>query len=333
MKVVNAFCNPHTDRFNYSRFRKLAIAGLLVFAQTAGAIDAQGHRGARGLLPENTLPAFTRALNLGVNTLEMDLAVTRDGQVVVMHDLRLNPDLTRDPEGNWLDEEHAPTVNSLTLAKLRSYDVGRIRPGSRYAKRFSSQQAIDGVRVPTLAEVFQLASPHEYASVRFNIETKINPLKPSLTLAPEAFVAAIVSVVRENRMSGRVSIQSFDWRTLKQVSNLAPDITTVYLSAQQRWFDTIEAGKPGTSPWTAGRDIDNFNGDLPAMIKAAGGDIWSPFHGDVTAENIAQARSLGLQVVVWTVNDEPRMKELLDMGVDGIISDYPDRLMELLKNR
>ena len=330
---MSAFCSPHTDGIKLLRIRALAVACLLAITQAAGAFDAQGHRGARGLLPENTLPAFARALSIGVNTLELDVGVTRDGHVVVTHNMRLNPDLTRDHNGVWLNGELAPAVNSLTLAELRSYDVGRIRPGTRYATRFTTQEAVDGARVPTLAEVFQLAASNGRGSVRFNIETKINPDKPALTLGPVEFVDAVVSVVREHRLSERVSIQSFDWRTLKHASNIAPDIATVYLSAQQRWFDTIEAGKPGVSPWTAGYDIDNFDGDLPSMIKAAGGDIWSPFHGDVNPAKIARAKSLGLQVIVWTVNDEPRMNELIDMGVDGIISDYPDRLVELLKNR
>jgi len=313
------------------RVRALLLICLVAFAPTAVALDAQGHRGARGLLPENTLAAFERALTIGIHTLEMDLGVTRDGHVVVMHDMRLNPSLTRDSTGAWLNGETAPAVNSLTLQELQTYDVGRIRPNSRYATRFTSQEAIDGTRVPTLAEVFQLVNSNGRRHVRFNIETKINPLKPALTLGPAEFVEAVVSVVREHRLSERVSIQSFDWRTLQHASTRAPDITTVYLSAQQRWLDTIEAGKPGASPWTAGYDIDDFDGDLPRMIKAAGGDIWSPFHGDIDAAKVARAQSLGLQVIVWTVNDKPRMRDLIDMDVDGIITDYPDRLMEVLK--
>ena len=313
------------------RVRLLLTMSLLAFAPAALALDAQGHRGARGLLPENTLVAFTRALNLGVDTLEMDLGVTRDGHVVVMHDMRLNPNLTRDSTGAWLNVEPAPSVNSLTLAELRTYDVGRLRPGSRYATRFSTQQSIDGTRVPTLAQVFQLANANGHKRVRFNIETKINPNKPALTLAPSKFVEAVVAVVREHRLSERVTIQSFDWRTLRHTGKHAPEIATVYLSAQQQWFDTIEVGKPGTSPWTGGFDIDDFDGDLPRMIKTAGGDIWSPFHGDIDADKVARAKSLGLQVIVWTVNEKPRMRELIEMGVDGIISDYPDRLVEVLK--
>jgi len=314
-------------------FRILLLFSILTFAPAAPALDAQGHRGARGLMPENTLAAFTRALHIGVDTLEMDLGVTRDGHVVVMHDMRLNPSLTRDYAGAWLQGEATPTVNSLTLSELQTYDVGRIRPDSRYATRFTQQEGIDGTRVPTLDEVFRLATSNGHNDVRFNIETKINPDKPALTLGPVEFVDAVVSVVRKHQLSERVTIQSFDWRTLQHTSTRAPEIATVYLSAQQRWFDTIEAGKPGASPWTAGYDIDDFDGDLPFMIKTAGGDIWSPFHGDVDPVKVARAKSLGLQVIVWTVNDEPRMHELIDMGVDGIISDYPDRLVEVLKNR
>jgi len=313
--------------------RILLLFPILALVPAAFALDAQGHRGARGLMPENTLAAFARALHIGVDTLEMDLGVTRDGHVVVMHDMRLNPSLTRDYAGAWLQGEATPAVNSLTLSELRTYDVGRIRPGSRYATRFTSQEAVDGTRVPTLDEVFRLATANGHSDVRFNIETKINPDKPALTLGPVEFVDAVVSVVREHQLSERVTIQSFDWRTLQHASTRAPEISTVYLSAQQRWFDTIEAGKPGASPWTAGYDIDDFDGDLPRMVKTAGGDIWSPFHGDVDPAKVARAKSLGLQVIVWTVNDEPRMRELIDMGVDGIISDYPDRLMEVLKAR
>lgn len=309
------------------------VALLLGCAPAVQALDAQGHRGARGLLPENTLAAFARALDIGVDTLEMDLGVTRDGHVVVMHDRRLNPDLTRDRSGAWLTVEPAPAVSGLTLAELHTYDVGRIRPGSRYATRYLDQQPVDGARVPTLADVFALAGRAGNDRVRFNIETKIDPNEPALTPGPEAFARAVIAVVEAHQLSERVSIQSFDWRTLRHTRERAPTITRVHLSAQQHWLDTIEAGRPGPSPWTAGYDIDDFDGDLPRMVKAAGGDVWSPFHGDVDAAIIARAKSLGLRVVVWTVNEQARMRELIDMGVDGIISDYPDRLMEVLGRR
>jgi len=158
----------------------------------------------------------------------------------------------------------------------------------------------------------------------------VTPLAPADTLPPAAFADTLVDVIRDAGMISRVSIQSFDWRTLQQVQATAPEIETVYLSAQQRWLDNIEQGKPGVSPWTAGVDVDDFGGSVPRMVAAAGGRAWSPFHREVDASRLAEAHALGLRVVVWTVNDEARMRELIQMGVDGIITDYPDRLRRVM---
>ena len=134
--------------------RLLILLAALV-ALPAHAFDVQGHRGARGLLPENTLPAFRKALELGVDTIECDMAVTKDGVVVVYHDQRLNPDITRGPDGKWL-EKSTPTLHELTFAELQKYDVGRIRPGTKYAADFPDQVPADGTRIPRLAELFDL---------------------------------------------------------------------------------------------------------------------------------------------------------------------------------
>src|SRR6266536_5840187 len=169
---------------------KPATAAAIVFALTAAtgsalatvpaSFDLQGHRGTRGLAPENTLAAFARALSLGVTTLELDTGVTRDGVVVVSHDSQLNPDLTRDVAGRWIDAP-GPVISQLTLAELRRYDVGRLRPGTPYAARFGTQQPADGQRIPTLAEVFALARKAKNARVRFNVETKMEPRHPEYT--------------------------------------------------------------------------------------------------------------------------------------------------------
>lgn len=275
-------------------------------------------------MPENTLPAFAHALALGVTTLELDCAITRDGVVVVSHDATLNPDITRGPDGTWLEQEGAP-VWSLTYDELQRYDVGRIKPGSAYAARFPDQQGVDGARVPRLAEVFELARQRGNETVRFNIETKVSPLHPERTPAPEAFARRVIETVRAANMQQRVTIQSFDWRTLKVVQREAPEIPTAYLTAQQDFMDNILAGQT-ESPWTVGLNLSNFAGSIPRMVKAASGTVWSPYYGEVTRENVQEAQSLGLKVVVWTVNAEKDMRRMIDLGVDGIISDYPDRL-------
>lgn len=297
----------------------------------AHGLDLQGHRGARGLLPENTLPAFARALELGMTTLELDCGITRDGVVVVSHDPVLNPDFTRDAAGRWL-EGASPAIRSLDYAELARYDVGRIRPGNAYARRFARQQPLDGTRIPRLAEVFALARDAGNERVRFNIETKLSPLKPQETAVPEVFVAALLDAIRAAGMTGRVTIQSFDWCTLQLVQKAAPEIPTVYLTAQGTAPHTIPV-EAAASPWTAGFDPRHFGGSLPRTIKAAGGSVWSPHHGNLTLSALREAQALGLKVVVWTVNDAADMRRLIDWGVDGIISDYPDILRDTAAER
>lgn len=288
------------------------------------ALDIQGHRGARGLAPENTLAAFARALSLGVTTLELDCAVTRDGVVVVSHDPALNPDLTRTPDGKWLPRP-GPRIHDLTYGQLQRYDVGRVKPDTAYARRFPDQQPVDGERVPRLADVFALVKKSGNAAVRFNIETKISPLAPDETTDPEDFARRLISEVRSAGMDGRTLVQSFDWRTLAILQKEAPTIATVYLSAQQDFMNNI-AGRRRSSLWTAGLHVSRFGGSIPRMVKAAGGAVWSPYHRELTRENLREAQALGLKVVPWTVNGPADMKRLIEWGVDGIISDRPDLL-------
>jgi glycerophosphoryl diester phosphodiesterase len=179
--------------------------------------------------------------------------------------------------------------------------------------------------MPRLADVFALARRAGNDQVRFNIETKISPTHPQHTLPPAEFARALIALVRSEKLESRVTIQSFDWRTLQVVQQEAPQIATVYLTAQQSWQDNIRAGE-SSSPWTAGRHISQFGGSLPRLVKSAGGAIWSPYFGEVTAASVREAQQLGLKVVVWTVNDERDMERMISLGVDGIISDYPDRL-------
>ena len=310
---------------------------LLAACSSAPRLDVQGHRGARGLAPENSLPAFEKALALGVTTLELDVGITRDGVVVVGHDPALNPNITRGPDGQWLTGR-GPAVHSLTFAELSRYDIGRLKPGSGYAKQFPAQVAADGTRVPRLAEVFALAKD---SRVRFNIETKLSPLAPDETLAPEPFARALLDEVRRAGMESRVTIQSFDWRTLQVVQREAREIPTVYLTAQARFLDNIctgpKAGTPaiaptecGESPWTAGFHLRDY-GSVPKLVKAAGGRIWSPNYQTLDADTLKEAKALGLRVVVWTVNDPTQIERMIKLGVDGIISDRPDRVLEAMK--
>jgi glycerophosphoryl diester phosphodiesterase len=292
--------------------------------------DLQGHRGARGLRPENTLAGFEFALELGVTTLELDCAVTADGVVVVSHDPVLNPDHTRDEHGRFLDAAGPPIV-TLTYAELQRYDVGRLRPGTEYAARFPDQQAADGERIPRLADVFALVRSRGDAKVRFNVETKLSPDQPGLTVPAEPFAQAVVDAVRDAGAESRTTIQSFDWRTLTIVRRIAPGIATVALTDQQPGEDTIEAGRTGPSPWLGGLDVDDLGGSVPELVHASGARIWSPHYRDIDARLVAEAHALGVAVVPWTVNEPAEMQRVLGLGVDGMISDRPDLLRSVLE--
>jgi len=307
----------------------LLLAALIPLG--AAAFDLQGHRGARGLAPENTLPAFAAALSTGVSSLEFDTGVTRDGVVVIAHDRHLNPDITRDAAGRWIDPP-GPTVRSLTFAELQGYDVGRIKPGIDYARRYPEQRAVDGTRMPRLLDLIQLVRKSGNQAVRLNIETKISPMEPEETVDPETFARAVVDVLRAENMQSRATIQSFDWRTLRAVQKLAPGVETSCLTAQQKWLDNVRAGDPAGSPWVAGFQHKE-HGSVPRMVKAAGCGVWSPFFGDLDRAKAAEAKALGLKVLPWTVNEPAQIAALLELGVDGLITDRPDIARQVMAER
>jgi glycerophosphoryl diester phosphodiesterase len=293
------------------------------------AFDLQGHRGARGLAPENTLPSFRKALALGVNTLECDMAITRDGVVVVHHDLWLNPDTTRGPDGQWLTQR-GPAIADLTYAELQRYDVGRLKHGTEYAKGFPDQVPVDGIRVPRLSELFDLVRQSGNTAVEFDCETKLSPTDPSATRPPEEFARLVIAEIRKAGMQKRTMVQSFDWRTLQVVQKEAPEIRTLYLSSPRT---LTRAANGGPSPWLAGFDLDRYEGSLPKAIHAAGGRLWGPNQTYLTPEIRAQAKALGVRVIPWTVNEPAMINKLLDMEVDGIISDRPDLVQVELRKR
>lgn len=300
---------------------------LLALALPASAFDLQAHRGGRGLMPENTLPAFENALAIGVDTLELDIGVTADGVVVISHDSYLNPLIVRDAGGQFLAGAKGPLLRSLTLAQLQAYQLGRIQPGTAYATTFNTQQPRDGIRIPTLASLFDRVKALGARDVRFNIETKLDPARPDDTVSPEAMTRALLQVVNDAGMASRVTIQSFDWRSLQLVQQLETRIPTVYLTIQSANTDNVVDGS-----WTAGFRIAD-HGSVPRLVKAAGGTVWSPNGGSLTETLVKQAQALGLKVVPWTINAPADLDRMLGWGVDGLITDYPDRAREALRQR
>lgn len=308
-----------------------------MLATNAWAFDLQAHRGGRGLAPENTLAAFEQALALGVTTLETDLAMTRDGVLVLSHDSRLNAALTRGPDGRWLDAV-GPPIFSLTRSELALFDVGRLNPESSYARQWPAQRPVDGSRIPTLAELFALASD---SAVRFNIETKLTPdTAPDTardgtgeTPGAERFARAVVDEVRRAGLERRVTVQSFDWRTLIAVRRLAPEIPTSCLTIQTANNDTVRPEADGASRWHAGLRLSDQGGSVPRLVKAAGCAAWSPFWRNLTPGLVQEAHALGLAVLPWTVNEIADLERIVGLGVDGLITDFPDRARAVLEAR
>lgn len=288
-----------------------AAACRLGGAMAGHPFDLQGHRGARGLYPENTLAGFRAALALGVSTLETDVALTADDVAVACHDPHLNPDITRGPDGAFL-AARGPAIRALRFADLARYDIGRIRPGSPYAWRFRAARGQEGLRIPRLAEVFALDG-----TMRFNSEIKTFPDRPELTAPPERMVEAVLSAAAEAGATARLVIQSFDWRNQRHAARLAPGVARAWLTSAAT---TREAAR-----WWGGPTPGDFGGSIPRAVAAEGGGIWAPEWRTLDAALIAEAHALGLRVVPWTVNARAEMARLIRAGVDGLITDRPDR--------
>lgn len=305
--------------------------------------DLQAHRGGLGLRPESTLASFGNALRLGVSTLELDIQITKDEQAVVTHDRRINPNKCSDTGPVTPDDPQYPYaqgkyVKDLTLAQVRTLDCG-----SQTLPNFPEQEAVPGAKMPLLSEVLELVQRYDAHDVMLNIETKVEAGAPHETAPREQFVRIVAAEVRSAGMTDQVTIQSFDWGALMMMSDVAPELPIVALTN----FDFLQTGQPGKSPWLGGIDIDDFDGDPILAIESFGADAFSPVHGFpqggsvndpdykpyVTKEMVDHAHRRGIEVIPWTIDDVATMRKLMDDGVDGIITDYPDRLRDLMAER
>jgi glycerophosphoryl diester phosphodiesterase len=314
----------------------LVFAFLILSVSLGLASDIQmvGHRGAAGLMPENTLSGFKKAMELGVDAFELDVHLTSDNVVVVTHDYRLNPAITRDTQGSWIKDR--PLIKDLTLAEVQSYDVGKLNRSTRYAEKYRKRKSVDGEHIPTLRDVIRLVKSTDERTKIF-IEIKTTPLEPEESNSPEALANAIAKILEEEGFSDRVRIISFDWRGLRYIKKIMPRVHTAHVTRAREDHDTIQMKKPGPSPWMAGFDIDDFQ-SIPQAIKAAGGECWASSykhvsgHGQgMTSKLIEEAHGLGVEVFVWTVNSKSDMKRMIKIGVDGIITDRPDVLGSIVK--
>lgn len=281
------------------------------------SFDLQAHRGGRGETTEESLRAFAKALELGVTTLELDIVISKDGEALVWHDPRIEATKCEDTAPAFPDDPQYPyvgkLVHELTLPQIHTLDCGK------RLDAFPDAEVVPRNKIATLREVFALADAYG-ADVRYNIETKVEAAEPTASASPAEFVDIIVAAVRAAGKVDRVSIQSFDWRTLVLVQKVEPALIRVAL-----WDDTT--WKPG-SPWLAG--VDPAVTDPIAGAKSVGANVLSPRYSLVDRAFNDRAHAAGVTVVPWTVNDAAAMREQIAAGVDGIITDYPGRLRAVM---
>lgn len=303
--------------------------------------DLQAHRGGLGLVTESTLQSFANALEVGVTTLELDIQITADRQAVVTHDRQVSAQKCRDTDPAWVGDAAYPYVgkyiNTLTLAQVRTLRCDKALP------QFPEQRVVEEARIPLLGEVFALVDCYRARKVWFNIETKVEAGAPEQTAPREQFVRIVAREVRRAGVIDRVTIQSFDWGALKRMREVEPRLPIVALTNG----DFLQVGQPGASPWLGGIDVDDFGGSLVAAADSLGADAISPVHGNpqngklgdpdyvpyTTPQLVTEAHAAGLAVIPWTIDDPATMASLIDAGVDGIITNYPDRLRALMTRR
>ncbi len=298
------------------------------FRGAPGVVRIIGHRGARGVMPENTIEGFTFTQKIGVRALEFDVVLTRDQIPVITHNHRLLNATTRGSDGGWLTGEERK-VSDLTLTQLKQMDVGGADGRTVYGQRFPDQVFMSGVRVPALGELFDLATRPEGQDLLFLLERKSDPSVAGDQNASATIVAKVVSQVRSRGLEKRTILHSFDWKLLDKCARIAPDMPRSYLSKLPENSDALgEDSSKAVAP-----DFATLGVSIPKAVSDAGGKLWCPYYMDVTPERVAEAHDLGLIVCSWTANEVEDVHRMIDAGVDGIITDYPGRVQRILLAR
>lgn len=303
--------------------------------------DLEAHRGGRDVRPENTLYSYAYAIELGATSIECDMQLTKDGQIVMSHNPILNSDITRDENGNYI-ENNKYDIRLMTVDELKKFDVGVMDPncGEYYDLHGKTQFTYDA-KIPTLEELMQLIQSYGDKNIVLNIETKSYPDPASAgyknNADPKKFIEVFNNIVKKYDMEDRVVLQSFDWQTLIEMKKLNPNISTSALWQEQpswgRDSESLRRYEKKKSPWLGGLDIKDYQGNPVKAAHAIGADIISPYYTEISKQDVDEAHSLGMKVVPWTVNNKKDMNMLLDMGVDGIISDKPWLLKQVLEKR
>ncbi len=290
-------------------------------------IKIYGHRGARGDLPENTLEGFKYLFENNINAYETDILISKDFIPVITHDFRLDPSLTKDNEGNWIEDENIK-IYDLTYEELLKFDVGSLNKLSIYGRRFVNQKTLENQKIPKLSELLNLSSKNISENLLINLEIKSTPDEENLTPTPEEMVKLVMQEVNKSTLQNKIIVSSFDWRTLTEMKKLYPEISRAYLTFQQQAGIKIKNTIYNRSPWMSYMPFFE-NHELPKIIKSQGGEAWHPYHKDITKKLVDISHQENLPVNVWTVNKDYDMLKMVEYGVDGIMTDYPLKLKEL----
>ena len=286
-------------------------------------IKIYGHRGARGDLPENTLDSFNFLFENKISAFETDILISRDLVPVINHDFRLNPALTRNSDGNWIENDDIK-IFDLTYEQLSKFKIGSIDKKSKYGRRFDNQKSLGEINIPKLSDLLELASNNISDDLIINLEIKSTPVEENLTPSPDAMAKLITSEVNKTELKDKVIYSSFDWRVLREIKNINHQSSRAYLTSE------LKGKVYDKSPWLDFMPLyDSDSRELPRLIKTLGGEAWHPKHKDINKDMVRISHEEGLPVNVWTVNEKYEMLRMIEYGVDGIITDYPLRLKKL----
>ena len=318
----------------------LGLVGALDCMGFACDIDIYGHRGARGLSPENTLPAYKTALALGVDYVDMDINMTKDGVLVVTHHLSLNPNLTRKIGGKEYIKSETMWIKNFTFEELQAFDVGRIDSQSEYAQTFPAQHPVDNTKIPKLLDAVRYVKEIGGGQIKFVIEIKTDPTNPEGSSDPNEMARELVKILEQENIVERTEVQSFDFRSMLAIQELNPNVITQYLTEDVSRSQMLDPDSEKAGLWTAGHLLKNYSGSIPKMIAALGGKAWGVQDTGLTKALVQEAHDHHLKVVVWSWPRYPQpdidlkiTERVLGYGIDGIISDRPDIVRELMTAR
>lgn len=296
---------------------------LDAFRGSAKIIRIVGHRGARGLFPENSMVGFENILKMGVTLIELDVVFSKDKTPIITHDHTINPSTSRDVDGEFVNENIK--VSSLTVEQIKNYEIGRLDLDSDYGRRFPEQAQLDGIYMPTLQELFEKMQQPEFEQMRLMVEIKSEP--NYLSQDRENIASLVIKQIREANLSNKVLLHSFDWLLLSEFKKKDPKITTSFLT-KKGYQNESENYYPSQ---VFMQDAAGYSNSVPEKISALGGSVWCPYFKDITRDRLLSARENNLIVVAWTLNELDDIDAMIELGVDAIVTDYPPRVMSALR--